>query len=90
MLPRPTTAHVAALKPSDPSVELAALERGRSLYVGRCAQCHSLRDPTLLPPHAWMEEVAEMRRSHEVKIDDDDARDIVRYLSAVSTVSRRN
>lgn len=87
-LPRPGSAHVAALRASDPSVDVPALDRGRTLYVERCANCHSLRDPTSLPAHAWPAEVEAMRRDHSVMLEEDEARDIVRYLSAVSLVSR--
>jgi mono/diheme cytochrome c family protein len=87
-LPHASEAHVAALRTSDPGVSVAGLERGRTLYVERCANCHSLRDPTSLPAHAWPAEVETMRRDHSVMLEDEEARDIVRYLSAVSTVSR--
>lgn len=87
-LPQPSQEHVAALRTSDPNVDLAALERGRTLYVERCANCHTLRDPTSLPAHAWPAEVEKMRRDHGVMLEPDESRDIIRYLSATSTVSR--
>ena len=86
--PHPTSAHVAALHPTDPSAELADLEHGRTLYMSKCSSCHLLHPPSTIAPDAWPGTVARMQREGRVHLADDDVRDIVRYVRAASLASR--
>jgi hypothetical protein len=79
---------VSVARLSDPSVSLADLSRGRTLYVERCGSCHALRDPASLPPPEWKHELDEMETKQGVRLEAADSRDILRYLSAVSDVAR--
>lgn len=86
---RPTSAEVVALRPIDPGVELADLERGRELYLGKCASCHQLHEPQLFAPEAWPDKVHAMQREGRVHLSDPEALDMIRYLRAASLVARR-
>jgi len=86
---RPTNAEVVALRPIDPGVELADLEHGRELYLGKCASCHQLHEPSLFAPDAWPDKVHSMQREGRVHLSDADALDMIRYLRAASLVARR-
>lgn len=88
-LAHPTSAEVVALRPIDPGVELADLEHGRELYVGKCASCHQLHEPSLFAPDAWPDKVHSMQREGRVHLNDADALDMIRYLRAASLVARR-
>ena len=87
--PHPTSAEVTAIHPTDPSAELADLQRGRTLYMSKCSSCHLLHAPATIAPDAWPDKVARMQREGRVHLSDDDLRDIVRYVRAASMASRR-
>jgi mono/diheme cytochrome c family protein len=61
---------------------LGALKVGRSLYIGRCGSCHSLKEPGFLTPAEWPDMVAHM--AENAKINEDQQRAITQYLVAVS------
>ena len=84
-LPRPTAADVSRGAAHFPDLTLAELEQGRSLYVGRCGSCHTLKRPGELAPQQWDHEVTEMREKNGVKLSDAEARAIVRYLTVAAT-----
>jgi cytochrome c5 len=86
--PHPTSADVAAIHPTDPSVELSDLEHGRKLYMSKCSSCHLLHPPATIAPDAWPDKVVRMQREGRVHLADDDIRDIVRYVRAASMASR--
>jgi mono/diheme cytochrome c family protein len=86
---RPSSADVVALRPIDPGVQLADLERGRSLYLAKCASCHQLHEPSLFAPEAWPDKVHAMQREGRVHLSDPEALDMIRYLRAASLVARR-
>jgi mono/diheme cytochrome c family protein len=88
-LPAPNAAQLDAARSKEPSVAMADLERGRSLYVGKCAGCHALKEPADLAPDAWAGAVEEMRTKQGVRLSDAEARDITRYLESASAVTRR-
>jgi mono/diheme cytochrome c family protein len=88
-LPEPTATHVARLRVNDPSVSLGDLERGRSLYVARCAGCHTLKEPRRFSAEAWVTALEKMEAQEGVKLEASESRDIQRYLVAMSTSETR-
>ncbi len=68
-----------------PDLTLAQLNRGRTLYVSRCGSCRVLLRPAELSASRWQEEVEEMRTKNGVKLSDDEAQAIVRYLSVAAS-----
>jgi hypothetical protein len=59
-IPRPTDADVLRAASQRPQTTLAELERGRTLYVSRCGNCHRPIAPERLAPTAWPGEVDKM------------------------------
>jgi len=86
-VPAPSSAQLTAAREGEPDVTMADLERGRSTYVARCATCHALQEPKAKPADKWPGIVEEMRTVHKAKLTDDEARDVVRYLTSASRVS---
>ena len=80
-VPEPTAADASRGSAHFPGLTLNELHHGRSLYVSRCGTCHVLKRPVELPPEQWQAEVDEMRAKNGVKLSDDEARAIVRYLT---------
>ena len=68
-----------------PGLTLNELHQGRSLYLSRCGTCHVLKRPVELPPEQWQAEVDEMRAKNGVKLTDDEAQAIVRYLAVAAS-----
>jgi nitrate/TMAO reductase-like tetraheme cytochrome c subunit len=52
------------------SVDLAALERGRELYVQRCGNCHQPYQPSEYKPTDWPHHVDEMAERAKLGTDD--------------------
>jgi len=86
--PHPSSADVAALRPSDPAAKLEDLEQGRTLYMSKCSSCHLLHAPATIAPDAWPGKVARMQSEGRVHLSEDELRDIVRYVRAASLSSR--
>lgn len=86
--PHPSSADVATLRPSDPAVRLEDLERGRTLYMGKCGSCHLLHAPATIAPEEWPGKVTGMRSEGRVHLEDDEVRDIIRYLRSASASAR--
>jgi hypothetical protein len=84
-VPQPTAADATRGSAHFPGLTLNELHRGRSLYVSRCGTCHVLKRPMELVPEQWQAEVDEMRAKNGVKLSDDEAQAIVRYLSIAAT-----
>ncbi len=84
-LPEPTASDATRGSRSFAGLTLAELQQGRQLYVARCAGCHVLKLPSELPPAGWPESVAEMRRKNGVRLSDEEAEAIVRYLVVAAT-----
>jgi cytochrome c5 len=84
-VPEPTTADAQRGALSYPDVTLAELSHGRTLYVSRCGSCHVLRRPAELSAKQWQDEVEEMRGKNGVKLSEDEARAIIRYLTVTSS-----
>lgn len=85
-IPIPTAKHVEIAGRNGQVTTLAALKVGRSLYIGRCGGCHSLKEPSHLTPPEWVEMVEEMVDNAE--INPDQQRAITQYLVALSAAVR--
>lgn len=86
-VPVPTSADAARGNSRYPDLTLNELSQGRSLYLGRCGSCHALRRPGELAPERWTVEVSEMRTKNGVKLTDDEARALERYLVVTASAS---
>jgi cytochrome c5 len=65
-----------------PGITVAELDRGRSLYLGRCSACHDLVPPERYSAREWPTEVAKMKqRAH---LSDADERLVASYLGSAS------
>jgi mono/diheme cytochrome c family protein len=84
-LPTPTPGDAQIAKKRWPDATVGGLERGRSLYVDKCAGCHALKLPNELEPVHWVEEVQQMRAKNGVQLSDDEAAAIAAYLFSVSS-----
>ena len=69
-----------------PGTELGDLERGRALYVERCAGCHNLHQPAELSPERWQTTVEEMAPRARLAPKDRDL--VIHYLAAAGCRSR--
>ena len=81
-VPMPTAKHVELAGRNGQVTTIGALKVGRSLYIGRCGACHSLKEPGFLPPADWPEMVGRM--AENAKVNEDQQRAITQYLVAVS------
>jgi mono/diheme cytochrome c family protein len=77
-VPTPTTIDVTRANAAGAQVTLAALERGRALYVQRCGNCHQPYQPSDYPPAAWPRHVDEM--AERAKLGTDDRMLITQFL----------
>lgn len=84
-VPVPTAADATRASAHFPDVTLSELTHGRKLYVSRCGSCHTLKPPAELPAAQWQVEVSDMRAKNGVKLSDEEAQAIIRYLSVAST-----
>lgn len=85
-VPVPTAKHVELAGRNGQATSLSALKVGRTLYIGRCGSCHSLKDPGVLSPGEWPEMVEDM--ADNAKINADQQRAITQYLVAISASLR--
>ena len=69
-----------------PATSLADLDRGRALYVDRCAGCHNLHLPVEHSPQEWESYVAYMVANAKLTPEEQTA--IARYLCAASARAR--
>jgi cytochrome c5 len=81
-LPAPSAEGAKRVADRWPNVALADLERGRTLYAGRCARCHRLVDPASYSAARWEKEVAAMRE--RAGLNQAEERSILQYLVSVS------
>ena len=81
-LRHPTEADARAVAPRYPGTTAADLERGRSLYVRRCAGCHTVPLPGVHTPAEWPEVIGEM--AARARLSAQDRADIERFLVALS------
>lgn len=66
-----------------PGLTLADLERGRTLYAGRCAACHQLYEPRSFSPQRWDLEVEKM--SARARLSERQELEIRQYLVSVAS-----
>lgn len=84
--PQPTAKTVELAGRNGQVTSLAALKHGRTLYVGRCGECHELYRPSAYSPQSWPGLVDQMTVNAE--LSEDHRRDITAYLVAASAESR--
>ncbi|MCC6750416.1 MAG: cytochrome c [Deltaproteobacteria bacterium] len=82
MAPLPNGDDVRWATARDPKASLASLERGRDLYVMKCAGCHHLPPPDTHPPERWPTLVSRMIK--DTALPEADVRLIALYLSSAS------
>jgi mono/diheme cytochrome c family protein len=70
-----------------PGTTVEDLARGREVFVGRCAGCHTLPRPDVKTTEEWAGVVAEMAPGARLSSEDRDL--VLRYLSAASAHLRR-
>ncbi|RME56442.1 MAG: cytochrome c, partial [Deltaproteobacteria bacterium] len=78
----PTDEDVRWARQRWPEITREELERGRALYVRKCAGCHNLHRPDEYPPEAWPDLVAKMQ--DEAEIGAVEVERIGKYLSTAS------
>ena len=81
-LRHPTEADARAVAPRYPGTTAGDLERGRSLYVRRCAGCHTVPLPGAHTPAEWPGVIGEM--AARARLSAQERADIERFLVAVS------
>jgi mono/diheme cytochrome c family protein len=82
-LRHPSPADVAVVAPKWPGTTVEDLERGRRLYVRRCAGCHTLILPAAHPPEEWPRLVDDMAKKARLRPAERD--DVVRFVVAVAS-----
>lgn len=82
-VPRATPLDVERAAGTRPGTTLAELERGRSLYLAKCTNCHQPISPHAYTPAAWPAEIAEMAERSKATPAEVDM--IALYLTTVST-----
>lgn len=70
-----------------PGTTVDDLERGRSVFVARCAGCHDLPSPAAKPADEWATVVGEMAAGAHLTAPEQDL--VLRYLSSASERLRR-
>jgi mono/diheme cytochrome c family protein len=61
-VPRVTPELVAVAQARDPSLDAGTLERGREIFVTKCASCHGLPDPLDYSDAEWPRWMQKMTR----------------------------
>jgi mono/diheme cytochrome c family protein len=85
--PRVTPELLAAAQSDDAAVGADDLEHGRLVYIGNCASCHALPQPTSYDPPTWRKWMRSM--APKAKLEEVQARDALRYVLAVRAASGR-
>jgi hypothetical protein len=83
--PEPTAKHLEYAERSGFPSTLPSLKNGRRLYYNRCSGCHELHAPAAYTAAQWPTLVQDMAENAE--INENQIRDITRYLVAVSAAS---
>jgi cytochrome c5 len=82
--PEPVAADASRASKKWPATTLEDLTVGRNLFMDKCNQCHALKDSKAVPPDQWSATVQRMRHKHGLKIPENDAQLIIRYLYAMA------
>jgi len=80
-LPRPTSETVARAQGRWPDSTLEQLERGRAVFVQRCAGCHALPLPDSRSEPEWQKVLDEM--ADEAKLTPDERVLVERFILSV-------
>lgn len=78
-VPEPTLEHVRGDEAS-----LRTLLEGRRLYVAKCSGCHGLFSVEKFSDREWDHEVAEMVRLKKAKLQPEEIRSLVAYLTTLN------
>lgn len=70
-----------------PGTSLSDLQRGRELYMGRCAGCHRLFPPDHYSGEQWSLQLDDMKHKAKLALADREA--ILRYLETISERARQ-
>ena len=81
----PTPADALLAETRWPGTTVADLEQGQRKYAEHCTGCHELYRPEAFPAAKWEGFVAEM--TDKAKLQPNDVRDIVRYLTVTAQAS---
>lgn len=84
-LAQPTAVDAAWASERWPEVTQEDLQRGRALYVKRCAGCHALRLPERFPSSTWEQHVDEMAK--RARLPPTEREPMLRYLLTMSRPS---
>jgi cytochrome c5 len=87
-LRHPTAADALAVEARYPGTTVADLERGRSLYVRRCAGCHTLPLPRAHTAAEWPDVIGEM--AGRARLGSRERTDVERLLVALSADAERD
>ena len=82
----PVTAQMAAASSRRHDVDLAQLRQGRTLFVHRCIECHTLPVLWRYTPKDWTEIVNGMSHRASLKTAERDA--VIAYILAVRATER--
>ncbi len=82
----PVTAQMAAASSRRHDVDLAQLRQGRTLFVHRCIECHTLPVLWRYTPKDWTEIVNSMSHRASLKTAERDA--VIAYILAVRATER--
>lgn len=81
-LRHPTASDAQAVAARYPGTTAADLERGRSLYVRRCAGCHTLPLASAHSAAEWPDVIGEM--AGRARLGPEERRDVERFLVALA------
>jgi hypothetical protein len=87
-LTQPTPEDVQWAQAQGYDTTLDALRRGRSLYVQKCAGCHTLHYPDAYSPEEWAAWINQMAEEQEVKLSPGDEDLILQYLAVAAARAR--
>jgi len=82
--PEPVAADASRASKKWPATTLDDLTVGRNLFMDKCSQCHGLKDSKDVPAEQWSATVQRMRDKHGLKIPENDAQLVIRYLYAMA------
>ena len=82
-LPLVTEADVEFASARWPELPAGSLEKGRQLYLSKCASCHRPIDPSRYTAAEWPTKIAEMNK--EKRVDDQSLKLIEAYLLSVAS-----
>jgi len=69
-------------------VDAASLDRGRRIYITKCAKCHSVEPVHRYSRAQWNDILPDM--AEETMLDDTERRDVERYVYAALLVRAKN